>query len=391
MFSKDNNKNIEMGGITLSPGDRIGPYRYERPVGKGGMAEVVLAYDPSGHAVALKILKASRFRTGRRRFRREFRALAKLRHPNVIQVDSFGDIFGHPYFAMEYVEGTDLHNCIRGFRKKTLKQRWERTEQILIDLAQGLNYIHSKGLVHRDLKPSNVLIDKHGQCKITDFGIVKDLEPEDDTSVALVGTWAYASPEQICGLPLDNRSDLYSLGIILYAMLTGRRPFAAENMAGYLKLHRDHQPKAPSAFIPEIPERFEDICLKLLQKSPQDRFQSAQEILEALGFFLDDPDTEENHSWSLPFGGRVELKKDFEGVLYSLRDSAGCIIQLIGEDGLGKSYVINDCAQLAREQDLPCSSFSLTAGQGPFESVHTLAHHIAKESGHISLLEAKSF
>ena len=97
-----NNKeqnHIEMGGLTLHPNDRIGSYRYERPIGRGGMADVLLAYDPNGHPMALKVLKASRFKTGLRRFRREFRALAKLKHPNVIQVDSYGDIFGHPYFA----------------------------------------------------------------------------------------------------------------------------------------------------------------------------------------------------------------------------------------------------------------------------------------------------
>lgn len=383
-MSEKQEKKIEMGGVELNPGDRIGVYRYERPVGKGGMAEVLLAYDPNDQPMALKVLKASRFRTGRRRFRREFRALAKLRHPNVIQVDSFGDIFGHPYFAMEYVEGTDLHNSIRGFRKKTLAQRWERTEQILIDLAQGLNYIHAKGLVHRDLKPSNVLIDKHGRCKITDFGIVKDLEPEEENS-ALVGTWAYTSPEQISGHPLDHRSDLYSLGIILYAMLTGRRPFAAENMAGYLRLHRDQQPKAPSRFIPEVPERLEDICLRLLQKSPQDRFQSAQEVLEALGYFSEDPVTAEDTVWTLPFAGHLDLRKELETLVHTLPESKGSIIQLIGEEGLGKSRLLSDTKLLAQDNDIPSFFFELNPAQDPLQPPLVLAQHIAKESGDLNL------
>jgi len=382
---KEDNK-IEMGGIVLHPGDRIDVYRYDRPIGKGGMAEVLLAYDPNEQPVALKVLKASRFRTGRRRFRREFRALAKLRHPNVIQVDAFGDIFGHPYFAMEYVEGTDLHNCIRGFRKKSLAQRWERTEQILIDLAQGLQYIHSKGLVHRDLKPSNVLIDKHGRCKITDFGIVKDLEPEDE-NVTLVGTWAYTSPEQISGQALDHRSDLYSLGIILYAMLTGRRPFAAENMAGYLKLHRDQQPKSPSSFIPEIPERFEDICLRLLQKSPQDRFQSAQEILEALGYFNEDPIAPDETPWELPFGGHLELRNDLENTLYSLHESKGRIIQIFGEDGLGKSRLISDLQKMTKEKDIPSLLFEVNPTLDPFQAPLQIARHLSKESGNVEIIQ----
>ena len=380
-MSEQNEYSIEMGGVTLNPGDRIGVYRYEKPIGKGGMAEVLLAYDPNGQPMALKVLKASRFRTGRRRFRREFRALAKLRHPNVIQVDSFGDIFGHPYFAMEYIEGIDLHTCIRDFRKKNLEQRWLHTEQILIDLAQGLNYIHSKGLVHRDLKPSNVLIDKHGTCKITDFGIVKDLEPEDDNA-ALVGTWAYTSPEQISGHPLDHRSDLYSLGVILYAMLTGRRPFAAENMAGYLRLHRDQLPKAPSAFIPEVPEILENICLKLLQKSPQHRFQSAQEILEALGYFVEDPVTaEEAMVWTLPFGGHIEIQNELDRILHDLKTTGGSIVQLIGEEGMGKSRLLSDIKQLAQNKDIPSFHFEINPAQGSFQAVISFAQHIAKEAG----------
>ena len=121
-----------MGGVTLHPGEYIGSYRYIHPVGKGGMANVLLASDPSNKLFALKVLKASRFQTGRARFGREFRALTRLRHKNVIRVDSFGDIFGHPYIAMEYVEGTDLHSIIRSFRDLSLSQRWQRTKSILI-------------------------------------------------------------------------------------------------------------------------------------------------------------------------------------------------------------------------------------------------------------------
>ncbi|MEC7987544.1 MAG: serine/threonine-protein kinase, partial [Myxococcota bacterium] len=380
---KEPSASIEMGGVILNPGECIGSYRYEKPIGKGGMADVLLAYDPNGQPMALKVLKASRFRTGRRRFRREFRALAKLRHPNVIQVDSFGDIFGHPYFAMEYIDGTDLHKSIREFRKIPFEDRWHRVEEILIDLTQGLHYIHSRGLVHRDLKPSNVLIDKHGQCKITDFGIVKDLNPDEDLSTTLVGTWAYASPEQISGRPLDNRSDLYSLGIILYAMLTGRRPFAAENMAGYLKLHRDQPPRSPSSFIPEIPTRLEDICLRLLQKSPQDRYQSALEILDALGFhqFADDPTTEEVAPWIIPSGGRNELNAEMEKYLTDLLSQQGNVVQIIGAEGLGKSRIIKDFVEKAKSRDLHTFYCSITPQQGPFVNPIKIASHIATESG----------
>ena len=175
---------IVMGGITLRPGDTIGPYRYQRPLGRGGMSHVIVGRDPGGVDVALKILKANRFRTGLARFRREFRALARLKHPNVIRVESYGDIHGHPYIAMECVEGTDLYQEIRGLPRTDLPKRWARVEEVLIDLCRALAYIHQRGLIHRDLKPSNVLINTDGVCKLTDFGIVKELDPETDVQLS---------------------------------------------------------------------------------------------------------------------------------------------------------------------------------------------------------------
>ena len=164
---------LEMGGMVIEPGQRIGPYVYERIVGKGGMAVVVLGRSPDGRAVALKILKASRFKTGLPRFRREFRALSRIHHPNVIRVEAYGDIFNHPYIAMEYVEGRDLHQTIRSFSGfDTLEERWQECERLLIDICKALAHVHQRGLVHRDLKPSNILLNEEGRAKLTDFGIV---------------------------------------------------------------------------------------------------------------------------------------------------------------------------------------------------------------------------
>ena len=246
---------LEMGGVVLHPGSRIGNYVFLREIGSGGMARVLLAKDPAGDLVALKVLRRSRFKTGLARFRREFRALSRINHHNVIRVEAYGDLFGHPYIAMEYVDGPDLHTQIRAFRTWEAEARWERCEAILVDLCRALSAIHRRGLVHRDLKPSNVLISREGECKLTDFGIVKDLDPSRDPhmSTTLVGTWAYASPEQITGNAIDHRSDLYSLGVILFAMLTGKRPFVASDMAGYLALHRDRPAPAPATSIARYP------------------------------------------------------------------------------------------------------------------------------------------
>jgi serine/threonine protein kinase len=221
MAKRNNEEPLEMGGVPLHPGSRVGNYVFLREVGSGGMARVLLAKDPAGDLVALKVLRKNRFKTGLARFRREFRALSRIHHPNVIRVEAYGDLHGHPYIAMEYVDGPDLHATIRSFRGWDPERRWTRVEEILVDLCRSLAVVHKRGLVHRDLKPSNVLLTRAGTCKLTDFGIVKDLDPAHDPflSTTLVGTWAYASPEQITGKPLDHRSDLYSLGVILFAML----------------------------------------------------------------------------------------------------------------------------------------------------------------------------
>lgn len=372
-----NDTPLSIGGMEIQPGFYIDGYRYDSPIGHGGMAEVLLAYDPSNRPFAIKVLKANRFKAGRRRFSREFRTLSKMHHPNVIEVDSYGDVYGHPYIAMEYIQGSDLHKEIRGFRERSLNDRWTRVRQILIDLSKGLEHIHSHGVVHRDLKPSNILVDSDGRCVITDFGIVKELNSDVEKSTALVGTWAYASPEQITGQELDHRSDLYSLGVILYAMLCSRRPFAASNMAGYSKLHSEQPPRAPSNFIPEIPTIFEDICLKLLEKSPQDRFQSAREILVALGEVQGQKAVVENMVDQIPFF-KKDLSVDFIRTIQQ-RPRAVTVIQ--GEQGFGKSKILEGLEHRLQSLHLPYVRIRISKNATPFEGGGQLIQHIAKESG----------
>ena len=377
---------IEMGGLVLRPGDFVDMYRYERPVGKGGMAFVLLARDPGGQPVALKVLKASRMRTGLARFRREFRALSRLDHPNIIRVESWGDIHGHPYLAMEYVDGVDLHLAIRRMSRRPADVRWPWVEDVLIQLARALGHLSRRGLVHRDLKPSNVLINRDGVCKLTDFGIVKDLDPDRDpvVSTTLVGTWAYASPEQIAGDPIDHRSDLYSLGVILYAMLTGRRPFAAENMAGYLELHSRKQPTPPSQLVPDVPPVLEQICLRLLEKSPRDRFQSASEILEEL--LADEPETAPEGEvgapvWSPPLVGRQEALSAGSEALARLTRSEGGVLLFEGAEGSGRSRVLGAVVAEARRRGLPVHEARITATEGAFEALLRVSRQIGQELG----------
>lgn len=376
---------LEMGGVTIRPGDFIGPYRYVRQVGKGGMALVVLAEDPDGDPVALKILKATRFKTGLPRFRREFRALVKVRHPNVIAVESYGDIHGHPYIAMEYVEGTDLHQTIRSFRDLLPDVRWQRVEQILADMSEGLKHIHARGLIHRDLKPSNVLIDTDGRCHITDFGIVKliDVDIEKQASTTLVGTWAYASPEQISGRDLDHRSDLYSLGVILYAMLTGRRPFSAKDISGYLALHQNKAPRPPSQLYAAVPQHLEQICMRLLAKAPRDRYQSADSILAALGHgrATSSPTQSLSTGWQPPMVGRQPLTDPIEKAIGALTRRQGGALLLHGGEGTGKSRLLNYAERYARRLDIPTDRLRINANEGVLDAALRLAEYHDRELG----------
>jgi tetratricopeptide (TPR) repeat protein len=347
---------LEMGGITVEPGDRIGAFVYVRPIGKGGMAHVVLAKDPNDQEVALKILKASRLSKGMARFRREFRALSRIRHPNVIRVDAYGDLHGHPFIAMEYVEGKDLHQTIRGFRFiENAAERWTRCEAILVDMCRALSHVHQKGLVHRDLKPSNILMGPDGRGHLTDFGIVKDLDPGNDgfQSGTLVGTWAYASPEQISGHPIDHRSDLYSLGIILFAMLTGCRPFDEKDMKGYLDAHRNKIPPRPRQYDHRIPRHLDEICWRLLQKHPKDRFQSAREILYRLEQ-LDEPENPTlTGTWRLPLVGRGAELELVHDAVDRLTRSAGGMLVLEAREGMGRTRLLDHAAERASAIGIP--------------------------------------
>ena len=375
--ASETNNTLEIGGMEITEGFYIDGYRYQKPIGRGGMAEVLLAYDPSNKPFAIKVLKSNRFSVGKKRFSREFRTLAKMKHENVIRVDSYGDVHGHPYIAMEYVEGTDLHNVIRGLRDVPLSERWTSVRRILIDLSKGLEHIHSHGVVHRDLKPSNVLVDKHGRCIITDFGIVKELHTDLEKSTALVGTWAYSSPEQITGQDLDHRSDLYSLGIIVYAMLSGRRPFSASNMAGYSRLHKTQKPRPPSDFIPEIPTIYEDICLKLLEKSPQDRYQSAREILIDLGEIEGEQSQLQSLVHLIPFY-KIDLASEF---MKNVQHNDNGVHIIIGEEGFGKSKLVTDIKQKLDNLHIPNTRITIPITQNPHESAIQLIQYITKESG----------
>lgn len=383
MGRRSNDEPLEMGGVPLHPGSRVGNYVFLREVGSGGMARVLLAKDPAGELVALKVLRKSRFKTGLARFRREFRALSRIHHPNVIHVEAYGDLHGHPYIAMEFVDGPDLHTTIRAFRGWEPDRRWVRVEAILVDLCRALAAVHKRGLVHRDLKPSNVLINREGVCKLTDFGIVKDLDPTHDPflSTTLVGTWAYASPEQISGKPIDHRSDLYSLGVILFAMLTGKRPFVADDMAGYLELHRDKPAPSPRDVVRAVPAHLDEICRRLLQKAPRDRFQSAQEILYRLEAEERAEEERPGSGWTPPLVGRDLEQESLSNAIAALTDLRGGVLVLEGDDGSGKSRLLDVAASRVRDLGFGQYRVDFEPNAPAFSAVLDFAHHIASQLG----------
>ncbi len=383
MASSDHEPPLEMGGVLLERGARIGSYVFMRQIGSGGMALVLLAKDPSGKRVALKVLRQSRLATGQEGFRREFRALSRIRHPHVIHVEAYGDLHGHPYIAMEYVDGPSLHDLIRSFGSWNPRQRWQRITEIVIDLCRALSAIHRRGLVHRDLKPANVLVVREtGHCKLTDFGIVKDLEPRDEHGEpkTLVGTWAYSSPEQIHNEPIDHRSDLYSLGVILFTMLTGKRPFTADDVEGYREQHRNRLAPSPREVNRDIPPHLDEICHRLLQKAPRDRYQSAREILYRLEAEDHAPPTSDD-GWEPPLVGRVLEVEALTDAVAGLTASRGGVVILEGEDGVGKSQLLSVAADRARALGIPAHRRGFHRDAPALSEMLQIVHEVLQDLG----------
>lgn len=263
-------------------GKQLGQYRIVSPLGEGGMASVYKAYQPNmDRYVAIKILPPHYASDPNfvHRFSREAKVIAGLEHPNILPVYDFGAEQGYTYLVMRLVETGTLSELLQG-RPMDLGE----VEGIIAQIAEALDYAHARGVVHRDVKPSNVLIDPLGRCLLTDFGLAKVLLSVSmfTSSGTFLGTPKYASPEQCLGKELDQRSDIYSLGVILYEMVTGRPPFDAETPMGIVVKHIHDPLPMPCAVNPALPEAVERVILKALAKEPQDRYASAGELAKAL-------------------------------------------------------------------------------------------------------------
>ena len=267
-------------------GTNLGKFRILEALGRGGMAQVYRAYHPQlDRYVAVKVLRSDLVEQDEflARFRREAHAVSGLRHANIVQVFDFDVQDDLYYMVMELLEGDTLRARLNDYRVRGQRMPLPEVARILKDVLAGLAYAHSEGIIHRDIKPANIMLTRKGQAVLTDFGIAQIVGSTQYTvSGALMGTLNYMAPEQGFKGQCDHRSDIYSLGIVLYEMLTGYTPFDADTPLAILMKHLNDPLPLPSQVDPGIPAELETIVLRALAKEPDDRFQSADEMSAAL-------------------------------------------------------------------------------------------------------------
>src|SRR3989441_10780510 len=278
--------------MTIEAGTKLGRYEIRSMIGEGGMGEVYLAHDAQlDRTVALKILSAEIARDQQRlyRFLQEARAASKLKSANVAHIYEIGEVEKHHFIAMEYVEGEPLNKRMGG-------RPMEAAEivKLGIQIARALEEAHSKGIAHRDIKPQNIIVTSDAEVKMLDFGLAKlsgvpsetDLTPESELATkvktspgVVMGTVNYMSPEQAMGRETDHRTDIFSLGVVLYEMATGRVPFSGASLTETIDRIAHAQPEAIARFNYNVPPELEVIIKKALRKNRDERYQSARDLL----------------------------------------------------------------------------------------------------------------
>jgi serine/threonine protein kinase len=262
--------------------ERLGPYKISRLLGRGGMGAVYAAMnEATGEKAAIKLLSGHLADDDafRQRFKQEVESLKRLLHPHIVQLYGYGEEDGHLYYAMELVEGRTLQDELTVGRRF----EWREVARFSIAIAQALKHAHDRGIIHRDLKPANLLIDADDHVKLTDFGIAKLYGGTHVTAAGgVLGTADYMSPEQARGHQATSRCDLYSLGCVMYALLTGRPPFVGKTVLEVVTALQNDEPLPVRYWAPETPEPFDKIVLQLLEKDPQRRIPTALALMNQL-------------------------------------------------------------------------------------------------------------
>jgi serine/threonine protein kinase len=276
----------------IDPGQQIENYRIDGVLGEGGMGTIYRATDVNlSRPVAMKVMHGELAADAafQQRFHQEARAAARLDHPSIVRVYHFGRQSGLLYIVMELVDGLSLGAYLRQLAKLNQVVRLEETLALIAQAADALGYAHRQGVIHRDVKPDNILVkrldraDRPGdpplRAMVTDFGLAKLLEMEADTQAGLMmGTLPYMSPEQVLDLPLDGRSDIYSLGVVLYQLATGALPLDIRSPERALHAHQYEEIPAPRAAHPGVPPAVERVILRALARRPENRYQTAEEL-----------------------------------------------------------------------------------------------------------------
>ena len=266
-----------------------GRYEITELLGVGGMAEVYKGIDViDNKTVAIKILKKEYAENEEflRRFRNESKAIAVLSHPNIVKIYDVGFSEKIQYIVMEYIDGITLKEYIEGEGVLT----WKDTVHFVIQILRALQHAHDKGIVHRDIKPQNIMMFTDGTIKVMDFGIAKFAREDGKTATdQAIGSVHYISPEQASGSVTDAKSDIYSVGAMMYEMLTGKKPFDDDNPVAIAVKHMQEQPERPRSVNPDIPDGIEEIVLKAMEKKPEDRYQTTGEMISDIEEFKSDP------------------------------------------------------------------------------------------------------
>ena len=392
--------------MTIAAGTRLGPYEIRGLLGAGGMGEVYRAFDPRlGREVAVKVLPEEMGRDPERlaRFEREARAVAALNHPNILTVHDVGTHEAVPYVVTELLEGETL--------RELMSRRAPTQRQVLslaVQAARGLEAAHAKGILHRDLKPENLFVTTDGRLKILDFGLARILsagiaESQEATTSSpsrpgqLLGTVAYMSPEQVRGRGLDARSDLFSLGVVLYEALGGKHPFLRETPVATLTAILEDEPTPLSAVAPTVSPALGRIVGRCLEKAPEDRLGSAHDLAVALETILagvpgpaPPPGIEEKSPYpglfsftekdAAFFFGREDEVETLWGKLRARR-----LLALIGPSGVGKTSFLRAGVVPARGEGW--AALVCTPGASPFRSLgQALAPALASDPEALRML-----